>query len=267
MVMGMIMKYRKIFKTIPVILVLCLIGSVYAEAGNLVKNPSVEWGTPDNWTNQGAGAKWANIGHTGIHSLLLDTSSAEASWLSNVFNVTGNGNFTFGFWVNGSASTTFYVYLRFWSDYAGAQFISQIPFPIGGSYTDWQQVNVSMWAPDNTLSADVFCTTSGGTGTVYLDDFFYVPIIESDPVYIQWLREIFYGTGFWFTLIIMMAIIVIVSAWNAYGGILFLPITIFLGLDYFRNIPTSSDFMWGAITMMFGSIYIFIMLLIKARKK
>jgi len=82
----------------------------------------------------------------------------------------------------------------------------------------------------------------------------------------NWFHELFYGSGKWLTLTLTLAIIISVSTIFPYGGIFFLPLTIFLGIDYMRNISASSDFMWGAITMTFASIYILAMAIRKSIK-
>jgi hypothetical protein len=263
------MKILKVFKSIPWILILCLVLSAYAQNENLIKNPSVEFGSPDYWFSGGTGASWSNIGHYGIHSLSLNTVSQEGNWRCNVFNVSASGNFSFGFWVYGNCSSTFTVFVRFWSDYGGIQFISQIPFQIlAGNYLDWKFINeTSLKSPSNALTADIYITSNAGSGNLFFDDFSYVePVAEQSSAF-QWFHELFYGSAKWLTLIIMLAVIIAVSTVYPIGGILFLPITIFLGFDYFNNIPGSSDFLWGALMMLFASIYVLVMAIRKARSR
>jgi hypothetical protein len=157
--------------------------------------------------------------------------------------------------------------VRFWSDYGGTQFISQIPFQIlSGNYLDWKFINeTSLKSPSNALSADIYVTSNTGTGNMFFDDFSYIePLTEESSVF-QWFYELFYGSAKWLTLIVTLAIIIAVSTAFPYGGILFLPITIFLGFDYFGKMPGSSDFLWGALMMLFASIYILMMAIRKAK--
>jgi len=69
-----------------------------------------------------------------------------------------------------------------------------------------------------------------------------IDVKPETPEPIIYLQELFYGSGKWVTLTVLLAIIIVVSTVFPYGGILFLPVTIFLGFDYFNNIPSSSDF-------------------------
>jgi hypothetical protein len=260
------MKYPKVFKSVPWILILCLVLSAYAQNENLIKNPSVEYGSPDYWFTGGTGAIWSNIGHTGIHSLELNTVSQSGNWKCNAFNVSASENFTFGFWVYGNCSTIFRVYLEFYSDYAGSQFISNTPFQVlAGNYLDWKETNATLVSPPNAKSADIYISSEGGSGNLFFDDFSYVePVTEQSSAF-QWFHELFYGSAKWLTLTATLAIIIAVATVFPLGGILFLPITIFLGFDYYQNIPGSSDFLWGALMMLFASIYILVMAIRKAR--
>jgi len=58
----------------------------------------------------------------------------------------------------------------------------------------------------------------------------------------EFWHELFYGEGKWFGIIVMLAIIIIVCKRSPYASILFMPITIFLALDYFDKIPNDRNF-------------------------
>jgi hypothetical protein len=246
-----------------------LIGYAYGQT-NLVPNPSLEAGgaSPDNWNASGAGCYWSNKGHSGIHSLGLNQVNASGDWSCNQFNVNGNQEYMFSFWVNGTyQGGEFYVYLK-WFDVAH-NWISQINYRIWGSYSEWINVNDTVTAPSNAIFGTVVFrgepSGSGAWGDIQTDDFSLTPIIKEDPLPVQWFHEFFYGSAKWLTLIVTLAIVIAVSTVFPYGGILFLPITIFLGIDYFNNIPSSSDFMWGALMMLFASIYVLMMAIRKAK--
>jgi hypothetical protein len=254
-------------KTLIVSLILIgfLVVAVNAQT-NVIPNPSLEQGigSPDNW-NVGSNAYWSTDGHTGMHSIALNPTGGSGDWRCNYFQVKGSAKYSFVFWVKGSyTSGEFYVYLRWFSNANGTGFISQDTYRIWGSYSSWVDVNETLTSPSNAKSGDIFYRAeAGSTGDLKTDDFQLSEIVAEQSL----LYELFYGSGFWFTLIIMLAVILIVSTWNPYGGILFLPITIFLGIDYMKNIPGSSNFIWGAIVMMFASVYIFLMLGLKLGKK
>ena len=116
--------------------------------------------------------------------------------------------------------------------------------------------------------ADYFFYRANFTGTINVLSCLYeitVYYTTETTEATSWFQELFYGTAKWITLTILLAIIIAISTIFPYGGVLFLPITIFLGFDYFDNVPASSDFMWGALMMLFASIYVVLMIIRKAR--
>ena len=164
-------------------------------------------------------------------------------------------------------SGEFYVYVRWFSDPGASSFISQVPFRIMGNYSNWVCVNDTVLAPSNAMTCDIFFRAEpGASGDILVDDFLMYEIVEEDPAPILWFNQLFYGTGKWLTLIIMMAIIIAVCSKFPLGGTLFLPITIFLGFDYLRNVPSSNDFIWGALMMICTSIFILVMAIRKAMR-
>lgn len=245
-----------------------LILLVFAENTNLILNESVELGAdaPENWF-AGANTVWENEGHWGIHSLGISTSASSGDWRCKSFIVDGNGNYSFSVWVKSSITGDLFRFkIRWFSNPDGTGYISENYIAIKANLTDWKQVNASLTAPSTAKSSDVIFESVGGSGHVLADDFVMqcVDVVPSEAS--DWFKELFYGSGKWLTLVIMLAIVIAVSTVYPYGGVFFLPLTIFLGIDYLRNIPVSSDFMWGAITMMFVSIYILAMLIKKASK-
>lgn len=59
--------------------------------------------------------------------------------------------------------------------------------------------------------------------------------------------ELFYGTGSWLGLLLFLVIIMVVSLKNRLIGVLMIPVTIFLAINYL-NYPT---LMWNALIMFF----------------
>lgn len=250
-----------------IFLILCLIVPLAYAQDNLILNPSLEQGigSPNDWY-AGANAYWSSEGHSGIHSIGLNPSSSNGDWRSEHFNVSADAKYHFEFWVKGTYySGEFYVYVRWFNDSDASNFISQVPFRIMGNYSNWICVNDTVTAPANAKTSDIFFRAEGTTsGDILVDDFVMYQIEEEPPIVVQWFNELFFGSGRWLTLIIMLAIIVVVVSFNAYAGALFMPITVFLSVFYFRNVPASSDFMWGAITMLIATIFILAMLIKKA---
>ena len=81
----------------------------------------------------------------------------------------------------------------------------------------------------------------------------------------EFWHELFYGEGKWFGIIVMLAIIIIVCKKAPYAAILFMPITIFLALDYFNKIPSDNNFIWAALVMLFASVFILLSIIQKAK--
>lgn len=66
---------------------------------------------------------------------------------------------------------------------------------------------------------------------------------------LEFFNELMFGSGAWLGLILIVTIMLLVSAKTKMGGIFMCIISIFLGLEYFSNVATSSNFMWSAIIM------------------
>ena len=81
----------------------------------------------------------------------------------------------------------------------------------------------------------------------------------------EFWHELFYGEGKWFGIIVMLAIIIVVCKKAPYAAILFMPITIFLALDYFNKIPSDNNFIWAALVMLFASVFILLSIIQKAK--
>lgn len=71
----------------------------------------------------------------------------------------------------------------------------------------------------------------------------------------QVFTELFYGSGAWLGILLLLTIIISLSAKIKYAGVLTLPIVVFLGIDYITN-----DLLWNAVIMFFASIFIVISL-------
>lgn len=74
-------------------------------------------------------------------------------------------------------------------------------------------------------------------------------------------ESLFFGSGSWLGLLLFLVIIIVLLLKWKYTGVLTLPITIFLGLDYLEK---SLD--WHSMIMFFTSIFI-LLYLVKELKK
>ena len=72
----------------------------------------------------------------------------------------------------------------------------------------------------------------------------------------EFFTELMFGEGKWIGLILILSIIILVSAKNKYASILFLPIMIFLGIEYANNVSASSDFYWSVIICFITSVFL-----------
>jgi len=65
--------------------------------------------------------------------------------------------------------------------------------------------------------------------------------------------ELLYGSGSWFGVLLLLAFIIgLLMRWK-YSGVLLLPITIFLAIDYLNN-----DLAWQSIIMFVSSVFIIV---------
>lgn len=69
----------------------------------------------------------------------------------------------------------------------------------------------------------------------------------------QAFTELFYGSGAWLGILLLLALIIVLSSRVKYAGVLMLPVAVFLGIDYLTN-----DLLWNALIMFFTSIFIII---------
>jgi len=142
---------------------------------NSVFNPSMESGTnnPDYWYS-GSNAYWSTAqARTGIKSLLLNVSSANAEWRAQYFLVSGNASYQVqGYFKGNVTADEFFLTIRWFSNGDGTGFISETNIPIPtGTYSDWTLFSADKAAPSNALSADIVFRAISGTGKLYGDDF------------------------------------------------------------------------------------------------
>lgn len=64
-----------------------------------------------------------------------------------------------------------------------------------------------------------------------------------------------YGGGGWLGLIVIMSIIVLVVYKVKLSGMLFMVVSIFIGITYLENVAVNSNLMWCAIMMFLTALY------------
>jgi len=65
--------------------------------------------------------------------------------------------------------------------------------------------------------------------------------------------ELLYGSGSWFGVVLLLAFIIgLLTRWK-YSGVLLLPVTVFLAIDYLKN-----DLAWQSIIMFVSSVFIIV---------
>ena len=78
--------------------------------------------------------------------------------------------------------------------------------------------------------------------------------------------EMFYGGGAWLMLIILVSMILTISVKVKHSIILFIPISIFLGLNYLDNATASNNLEWCAIIMWIVPVFL-ILIAIQQRRR
>jgi hypothetical protein len=233
--------------------VFLLIVSVHAEE-SIIKNPSLEQDGPANWYKSGDSSYWASDGHTGLRSIALN--GASSWWTSAKVPVSANHNLTFSFWVKATVySGSFCVGLRFFDN--ASTFLSGINYVVSSNYSTWTLVNDTVQTPASCVQIDVLFNNWGSiNGDVLTDDFYVFDNVQAPSVAQMWFNELLFGSGAWLGLTMILTLIFIVTVINKYAGLIFMPLTIFLAIDYLTMIPTNSNFMWGAILMLVTSVVI-----------
>lgn len=70
--------------------------------------------------------------------------------------------------------------------------------------------------------------------------------------------EMFYGSGAWLMLILIVTILVSGGWANKYLAMIFSLVSILLGIEYLTNVSVNSNFMWAAGIMFLTSIFLVI---------
>jgi hypothetical protein len=64
-------------------------------------------------------------------------------------------------------------------------------------------------------------------------------------------NELFYGSGMWLGLLLLISIIIVISLKTKYAGIIMFPATVFLAINYFTEL-----FLWGGVLMLLTGTFV-----------
>lgn len=67
-------------------------------------------------------------------------------------------------------------------------------------------------------------------------------------------EELFYGSGMWLGILLILAMVIGISLKTRYSGVLMLPVCIFMGINYISN--GTGNQLWGAIIMFFAGTFL-----------
>jgi hypothetical protein len=154
-----------------------IINSDMVLGNNLVRNPSVENGSiyPDYWYPSDPNlimTPWTTkYARSGLRSIGLNVTSAEADWRCQNFTVEPSANYLVRCYVEGNVTSgNWFVYLRWFNSsqqYIGQNFTQIWP----GTYSNWtQMILFNFTCPSDAHYADIRFMANG-TGELYADDF------------------------------------------------------------------------------------------------
>jgi len=73
-------------------------------------------------------------------------------------------------------------------------------------------------------------------------------------------RQLLYGEGAWLGLILIVTTIMLTSYKNKYLSLVFIPITVFMGISYLDNVASNNNLTWMALVMFITTIFLLIQL-------
>jgi hypothetical protein len=80
--------------------------------------------------------------------------------------------------------------------------------------------------------------------------------------FIEFFTELMFGSGSWIGLIIIVAILLVITGINKYGGIIAMPIAILVGIEYGKY-----NLGWHAVILIIEGIFTLYLGIEGARKK
>lgn len=67
-------------------------------------------------------------------------------------------------------------------------------------------------------------------------------------------NQLLYGTGSWIGVILTIGFMAIVTKITRWSSIVFIPILLFMGVDYFNKLASNSMFMWNGVLCFVGCL-------------
>lgn len=71
-------------------------------------------------------------------------------------------------------------------------------------------------------------------------------------------NALLFGSGSWLGLIIIIAVIISVALGTRkkVGSMIFIPVTVFMAIEYLNNVSVNSKFMWSAVIMFILTMFL-----------
>ena len=93
-------------------------------------------------------------------------------------------------------------------------------------------------------------------------------VVETAGEFTEFFNELLFGTGAWLGAIIIAAVVLLVTFRVRYSGAVFMPICVFLGMQYLGTVNPQSNLTWIGVLMFVLAIYCLGMLMrdVKASK-
>jgi hypothetical protein len=85
--------------------------------------------------------------------------------------------------------------------------------------------------------------------------------------FLEFFNELLFGSGAWIGAIIIVSIVALTTLRAKLSGVIFMPICIFLGIEYFNKISSNSNLMWIGILMFIMAIYCLTMMIMEVQQK
>ncbi len=149
---------------------------VMAVAPNLIDNPSVETASgsvptgfrPDTWGTNTSTFSYPNEGHTGTHSLRVDTTAytnGDAKWQFAPVAVSPNTEYTYTNWYKSSAYTDLLAEFTAANGTVSYKWLKGI-----NASTNWKQLSVTFATPADAAKVTIFQIMTE-VGYMQIDDF------------------------------------------------------------------------------------------------
>lgn len=139
---------------------------------SLVVNANVEAGTvePDSWFRS-ASTEWVTGNN---RALRINVVNDVADWRSAVYPVEGGATYDCGMWVKGAADIVTVLAVRWFSDLAGTQYLTETWIVLQGANATWTKHHQEIQAPYAARSGDLMFRVAFASTVDVLGDAFFV---------------------------------------------------------------------------------------------